>query len=83
MGLFDQLGQRPQDGQGQQITPDMMRQEIGSIKANPGAYLSRHGYNVPGGMTDPRQITQHLLRTGQVGGGRLQQVMRFLGIGGK
>lgn len=83
MGLFDQLGQRPQDGQSQQITPDMMRQEIGSIKANPGAYLSRQGYNVPEGMTDPRQITQHLLRTGQVGGGRLQQVMRFLGMGGK
>lgn len=76
MGLFDRLG--GQQAQ-QQITPDMMRQEIGSIKANPGNYLSQHGFNIPDGMTDPRQITQHLLQTGQVGGGRLQQVMRMFG----
>ena len=76
MGLFDRLSQ---PAQGQQMTPDMMRQEIGSIKANPGSYLSQHGFNIPDGMIDPRQITQHLLQTGQVGGGRLQQVMRMLG----
>ena len=76
MGLFDRLG--GQQAQ-QQITPDMMRQEIGSIKANPGQYLSGRGFNIPNGMTDPKQITQHLLQTGQVGGGRLQQVMRMIG----
>lgn len=76
MGLFDMLSQ-PQ--QGQQMTPDMMRQEIGSIKANPGQYLSGRGFNIPDGMTDPKQITQHLLQTGQVGGNRLQQVMRMIG----
>ena len=76
MGLFDRLG--GQQAQ-QQITPDMMRQEIGSIKANPGQYLSGRGFNIPEGMTDPKQITQHLLQTGQVGGSRLQQVMRMLG----
>ena len=76
MGLFDRLG--GQQAQ-RQITPDMMRQEIGNIKANPGSYLSQHGFNIPDGMTDPRQITQHLLQTGQVGGGRLQQVMRMFG----
>ena len=75
MGLFDKLGGQ----QGQQMTPDMMRQEIGSIKANPGQYLSGRGFNIPDGMTDPKQITQHLLQTGQVGGNRLQQVMRMLG----
>ena len=76
MGLFDRLG--GQQAQ-QQITPDMMRQEIGSIKANPGQYLSGRGFNIPDGMTDPKQITQHLLQTGQVGGNRLQQVMRMIG----
>lgn len=78
MGLFDRLAQ-PAQGQQKQVTPDMMRQEIGSIKANPSGYLSRYGFNIPDGMTDPRQITQHLLQTGQVGGNRLQQVMRMLG----
>lgn len=77
MGLFDRLG--GQQGQQQQITPDMMRKEIGSIKANPGQYLSGRGFNIPDGMTDPKQITQHLLQTGQIGGNRLQQVMRMIG----
>lgn len=78
MGLFDRLAQ-PAQGQQKQVTPDMMRQEIGSIKANPSSYLSRYGFNIPDGMNDPRQITQHLLRTGQVGGNKLQQVMRMIG----
>lgn len=79
MGLFDRLGQQPAQAEQQQITPDMMRQEVNTIKANPGSYLQRYGFSIPDGMTDPKQITQHLLQTGQVGGGKLQQVMRMLG----
>lgn len=74
MGLFDMMGQAQK-----QVTPDMMRQEIGSLRANPGQYLSGRGFNIPQGMTDPKQITQHLLQTGQVSSGRLQQVMRMFG----
>jgi len=74
MGLFDMMGQAQK-----QVTPDMMRQEIGSLRANPGQYLSGRGFNIPQGMTDPKQITQHLLQTGQVSSGRLQQVMRMIG----
>jgi hypothetical protein len=81
MGLFDQLGMQPQKSQ--QMDPrqmqQQMQQEVGQIKAHPGTYLKQHGFNIPDGMTDPKQITQHLLQTGQVGGGRLQQVMRMLG----
>ena len=74
MSFFDNLGaQRPQ-----QTAPDM-RNEIGNIKANPGSYLKAKGFNIPAGMNDPKQITQYLLQSGQVGGGRLQQVMRMLG----
>ena len=74
MSFFDSLGKKPV----QQQAPDM-RQEIGNIKANPGNYLKGKGFNIPSGMTDPKQITQYLLQSGQVGGGRLQQVMRMLG----
>lgn len=80
MGLYERLGsQHNQQQTQQQITPDMIQREYNSITANPGQYISQHGFNIPNGMNDPRQITQHLLRTGQVGGGRLQQVMRMLG----
>lgn len=64
---------------GQPPTEQEMRTEIGRIQADPGAYLQNLGFTIPQGMTDPRQITQHLLQSGQVGQGRLQQVMRMLG----
>lgn len=86
MGLFDKLvGNSAPGGQAQssgqtQITPDMMRREIGNIQANPSAYLGQRGFKIPAGMTDPREITVHLLRSGQVGGNRVQQIVRSLGL---
>lgn len=80
MGLFDSLMQQPR---GQQMpNEDQMRavrQDVSEIKANPVSYLSARGYTIPDGMTDAKQITQHLLRTGQIGNQRLQQVMGMLG----
>lgn len=81
MGLFDQLGRQSQHGQ--QMDPrqmqQQMQQEVGQIKAHPGSYLKQHGYNIPDGMTDARQITQYLLQTRQIGTPRLQQVVSMLG----
>ena len=77
MSIFEKLHQQGQ--QQRQISPDEMRTEIGRIQADPGAYLQQRGFTIPQGMTDPRQITQHLLQSGQIGSGRLQQVMRMLG----
>lgn len=79
MGLFDKLGNRPAQGQQGQISEDDMRREVGRISQNPCAYLKQRGFSIPDGMTDARQITRHLLQTGQVGASRLQQVMRMLG----
>lgn len=75
MSFFDAHQQPAQSPQ----MPQGMMQAVGDIKANPGTFLQSRGYNIPDGMTDPRQITQHLLQTGQIGGGRLQQVMRMIG----
>ena len=89
MGIFDSLGKqtpsRAQQVQAQQMDPrqmqQAMQQEIGQIKAHPTDYLKQKGFNVPDGMTDAGQITQYLLQSGQIGGGRYQQVMRMLGMG--
>ena len=84
MGLFDKLGQgtapAPAQGQPAQITPDMVRQEVGNIRQNPSAYLGRYGMKIPDGMNDPREITTYLLRSGQIGGGRVQQIFKMLGL---
>lgn len=89
MGIFDSLGKqapsRAPQTQAQQMDPrqmqQAMQQEIGQIKAHPGDYLKQKGFTVPDGMTDAGQITQYLLQSGQIGGGRYQQVMRMLGMG--
>lgn len=77
MGLFDRLSGNA--AQGHQVTPQEMRTEMGRIQQNPASYLKQRGFNIPAGMSDPKQITQHLLQTGQVGNPRLQMVMRMLG----
>lgn len=82
MALFDRLSQQQQQPPTHQPTEGEIRAEAGAISSNPGAYLSQRGYNIPDGMTDPRQITQHLLRTGQIGQNRLMQVLRMIGAPG-
>ena len=77
MGNFERLGQKPEQ---HQPTREEMQTEIGNIKASPASYLHSRGYEIPGDMSDPRQITQHLLQTGQIGGNRLTQVMRMIGL---
>ena len=75
MSIMDRIGQQ---GQAQPAQDDI-KDEMGKIQQNPCEYLRQKGFDVPEGMTDPRQITQHLLRSGQVGNQRLQMVMRMLG----
>ena len=54
--------------------------ELGNLKSNTTAYLKSRGFDVPDGMNDPRQITQYLLRTGQIGNNKLMQALRMLGM---
>ena len=67
MGLFDQLGQ--------QQNPMQMLQQI---RQNPAAILQRAGLNIPAGMSDPQQIIQHLMQSGQVSQQRYQQAMQMM-----
>lgn len=67
MGLFDQLGQ--------QNNPMQMLQQI---RQNPAAILQRAGLNIPAGMSDPQQIIQHLMQSGQVSQQRYQQAMQMM-----
>lgn len=72
--MFDALGQRPQ--QNQQQTGQQALQEI---KSNPAAYLQKMGYRLPQGVDtrNPQSIINGLVNTGQIGNGRVQQLMRM------
>ena len=75
MGIFDSLsGQRQQ--QAPQITPQQAMQQL---RSNPAAVLKQAGLSVPDGMSNPQQIVQHLLQSGQVPQARYQQAMQMMG----
>ena len=89
MGIFDRLGKQtqgapqPRQGQPQQMmNPRQMRQamqqELGKLSANPGEYLKGYGLTIPDGMTDARQITEHLLQSGQISAPRYQAILRMV-----
>ena len=58
-----------------QQKPDFMTM-LAQLKQNPTAMLASR-YNVPQGMTDPNEILQHLLSTGQVSQGQVNQIMQM------
>ena len=58
-----------------QQKPDFMTM-LAQLKQNPAAMLASR-YNVPQGMTDPNEILQHLLSTGQVSQGQVNQIMQM------
>lgn len=83
MGLFDIFGGQQTPQQRPQMDPRQMQQQIrhdvDDISSHPASYLKARGYNIPGDMTDARQITQYLLQTKQVGTPRLQHVASMFG----
>lgn len=79
MSMFDRLGQSaPQQPQGKS-----REEALREIKADPVGVLRQHGLNVPAGITDPMQMVNHLIQTGQVGGPRLQMVRQMMGRMGR
>ena len=70
MSLFDALG-----GQAPMNPMQMMMQ----LRSNPAAVLKQRGLNVPDGMSDPQQIVQHLISSGQVSNNALQAAMQMMG----
>ena len=63
--IFQQFQQRPN-----------MLTMLQQLKQNPSAVLGVK-YNVPQGMTDPNEILQHLLTTGQVSQDRVNKIMQM------
>lgn len=74
MSLFDSLGNGKQQ-HGQQITP---QQAMSQLQADPAGVLMGIGLNIPAGMTNPQQMVQHLLQSGQVPQSKFAQAMQMM-----
>ena len=70
MGVFDNLGQKPQ-----QLNPVQMLQQL---RSNPIGMLKQAGYSVPDGMNNPQQMVNYLLQSGQIPQARYQQAVQML-----
>ena len=80
MSMFDRLNARPN-------TLPTQQQSVGSalndIKRDPTGFMKQKGLNVPDGMTDPQQMVNYLLNSGQISNPRLQmarQMMARMGV---
>lgn len=61
----------------QQLQPqNNLMSMLSQFKQNPIGMLSRK-YNIPQDMTDPNQILQHLLNSGQVSQEQINRVMKM------
>ena len=70
MGVFENLGQKPQ-----RSNPMQMLQQL---RSNPVGVLKQAGYNIPDGMNNPQQMVSYLLQSGQVPQTRYQQALQML-----
>lgn len=68
MGIYESMGNK-------QMNPQQM---LNSLRNNPVAILRQRGLNIPDGMTNPQQIIQHLINSGQVPQGRYQQALQMM-----
>lgn len=58
-----------------QQKPDLMT-ALSQLKQNPSAVLGQR-FNIPQDMTDPNEILQHLLTTGQVSQDQVNKLMQM------
>lgn len=72
MSLFGNGNQR----QGQRVSPMQAWQQF---QQNPIGQLRQIGFNIPDGLNSGQEVMQHLVQTGQVPQGHLQQVMQMMG----
>lgn len=65
-----------QQATAQNVPPNPM-QYMGQFMQNPVGALRQAGYSIPDGLTDPRQIVDHLINNGQLNQGRLAQLQNM------
>lgn len=52
-------------------------QMLNELKSDPVAFAAKNKYNIPQGMTDPYEMTQYLLNTGQTSQDQVNQYMKL------
>lgn len=69
MSIIDRLSAQ------NQANPAQMLQQL---RQNPAATLQSAGLNIPAGLTDPQQIVQHLIQSGQMPQNKVTQALQMM-----
>lgn len=48
------------------LNPMQLLQMLPALKSNPIGFLQQRGFNVPNNLSDPNQIVQYLMNSGQI-----------------
>lgn len=56
------------------MIPNNLLNQLNSLKANPMQYLMQSKFNIPSNLSNPNDIIQHLLNTGQISQNQLNAV---------
>lgn len=64
------------------INPMQMLGMLTQLKQNPMGFLRQAGFNLPGNMSDPQQMIQHLMNSGQVSQAQYDQARQMAQIFG-
>lgn len=66
MSLYDKLNGQPQ-------------MNMQQLRNDPVGAAKQAGYNIPQNLAgNPQAMVQHLIQSGQIGGARLQQLMKMM-----
>ena len=82
MGFLNSL--RRENSQNGRVYQTQEQQEqrhspnIQELRSNPVGLLRAEGYQIPDGMTDPKQLTQYIIQSGQVRNGRLGMIQKVI-----
>ena len=82
MSFFNQLG-RQQGFQQPQLQRMNPMQAMQQLRSDPAGFLRQAGLNVPAGISEPQQLINHLMQSGQVSQQQYQQAMQMMGRFGK
>ena len=74
MSIFDSFGGQQQT-QAPRVTP---QQALSQLQNDPSGTLRQCGLSVPAGMTNPQQMVQHLMQSGQLPQGVFGQAMQIV-----
>lgn len=81
MSIYDRIGNQgapPQQAMDPRQAVAEMQRAVADIQKDPRGMIRKAGYDIPEGMTNPREIANYLLRQGNVPSPRLQMAQNMM-----